>query len=131
MTRYAVLYTLVMGRDRRHIVDAWITDTPEGTKVTDVNRALKASKYLDEFSERGVFLANRRIVEERRLPGDSEATDARTIPWTDLEGSGTMVQLNVRLPASERALYANAAASAGVPLAEWVRSTLRAAVDET
>ncbi len=127
MARFAVLYTIHMSaRDRRNVVEAWVEGVPEGAKTVEVIEALKGSKYVADFSERGVFMGNRRVLGEPHLPKEYTATDAVSIAWEELTAaSKNMVQLNVRVPASERAAFMNAAAADGLPLAEWVRQTLR------
>lgn len=128
MARFAVLYTLHMtARDKRHIVEAWIEDVPDGMKAAEVVEALQSSKYLAEFSERGVFMGNRRVLSDATLPKEYTATDARHIPWEELVavGKGKAVQLNVRVSAAERAAFMAAAERSGSVFAEWVREALR------
>lgn len=127
MARFAILYTLHHGRARQHTIDAWVTDVPEGTKVTELAELLSESQYQAEFSDRGVFLANRRLVTEAQVPkGSEESGSLRTIPWAELTaGRATLVQLNVRVTASERAAVQLAAKAAGQSTADWVREAIQ------
>ncbi|MEV0589721.1 hypothetical protein [Nonomuraea sp. NPDC050310] len=131
MARYGIVYTLTAGaRDKRHIVEGWITGVPEGLKAQEVSDALERSPHLGTYSERGVFLGNRRLLTEKQLPaGHTVASDVREHSWEELTGEQKTgrVQLNVRVTPMERARYMNAAAAAGLSLTDWVKEALERA----
>jgi len=127
MIRYAIVYTLAAGRERRHILEAWITDVPTDLKGPDVSQVLAESRHSADYSERGVWLGNRRLLTEAQLPKALETpADVRTIPWGEVAAaSSQLVQLNVRVTAGERAAMQLAAKRAGLSFKDWAVSALR------
>jgi len=124
--RYAIVYTITSGTTKRHEVDAWITDVPEGTKVAAVREAVLGSSRIMEWSERGVPLANRRVMADNRLPADAASADAVTVPWSELSRVAS-VQWNHRVPAPAKAQWEAAAAREGLQLNAWAIRVLDAA----
>lgn len=124
--RYAIVYTIASGTTKRHEVDAWITNVPEGTKVSEVRDAVLKSSRIMEWSERGVPLANRRVMAEARIPADAVTTDAVTATWEELARVAS-VQWNHRVPAPSKARWEAAAAREGLPVGVWAIRVLDAA----
>lgn len=124
--RYAIVYTITTGTTKRHEVDAWITDVPDGTKVTDVREAVLSSSRIMEWSERGLPLANRRVMADNRLPAGTVSADAATVPWGELARVAS-VQWNHRVPAPNKAQWEAAAAREGLTLNAWAVRVLDAA----
>jgi len=128
--RYGIVLTIAAGNTRKHICQAFITDVPEDGKPADIADALANSPHAPEFSEYGVFLANRRILAESKMPKDTIAANAREIPWKALAGKES-VQINIRTSSGRRARWEMAAAAAGYSgrnaLGDWIRDTLDAA----
>lgn len=127
MPRFAIVYNLSAGRERRHIVEAWITDVPPDVKAAEIVERLEGSRFSAEFSERGVFLGNRRVLSEAQMPkGATEAAELRNISWPEVAASSSAApkQLNVRVPPAKLARYQRAAAAAGMKMAPWVTKAL-------
>ena len=125
--RYGIVLTIIAGTARKHIVQAFITDVSDDVKSENVTTALGESPYAPEFSEYGIFLANRKIVAETKLPKDAISENAKEIPWKALAGTES-VQLNIRTTAGKRARWELAAAAAGYTgrnaLGDFIRDTL-------
>lgn len=127
--RYAVIFTMAVGQSKQRAVEAFIEDVPEDVKASDVAEALGNSRYAPEFSERGIFLANRRVTAEARIPKGTDARDATAIEWKTLAGTGS-VQLNMRIPAREKAVWEMAASREGFPkVTAWMRHHLNHVVE--
>jgi len=124
--RYAIVYTISSGTTKRHEVDAWITDVPDGSRVRDITDAVLASGRIGEWSERGVPLANRRITAENRLPADAVSAGAVTVAWHELVKVKS-VQWNLRVPDASKAAWTAAAAREGLALNVWAVRVLDAA----
>jgi hypothetical protein len=124
--RYAIVYTITAANTKRHEVDAWITDVPDGSKVADVKTAVLSSGRIDEWSERGIPLANRRIMAENRIPADATSASAVTVAWHELVKVKS-VQWNLRVPDVSKASWTAAAAREGLALNTWAVRVLDAA----
>lgn len=125
--RYGIVLTIASGNTRKHICQAFITDVPDGEKPTEIAVALENSPHAPEFSEYGVFLANRRVLAESKLPKDTVTGNAKEIPWKALAGKES-VQINIRTTSGRRARWEMAASAAGYAgrnaLGDWIRDTL-------
>lgn len=123
MPDYAVLYQLSIGRERRTIVEAMITDPPADATPASIASALEASVHAADYSERGYFLANRKIVTAGRIPTGATTDGARTLPWAEL-GNDSSVQFNIRVPSRQRAAWRLAAERTGEDLRTWTLRVL-------
>ncbi|MET7303585.1 hypothetical protein [Embleya sp. NPDC005575] len=121
--RFALIQTITVGATKHHIVEAFIENAPEDTKNTDAVEALGSSKYAANYSERGIFLANRKIVTDSRIPKDADTTEAISIEWKTLAARGS-VQFNLRVPAPDKAGWDLAAARVGLSVTDWARQVL-------
>lgn len=129
--RHGIVVTITAGATRHHIVEAWITDVPDDKKPTETAEALSESPHAAEYSEHGIFLANRKVIPEDKLPkGTRTPESAPEIPWKALAGTES-VQLNIRTTAAKRARWEMAASAAGHTgrnaFGDWIRQTLDAA----
>jgi hypothetical protein len=111
------------------VLTHWIEGVPEGVTVAAVTEALAGSEHAGQMSEYGVFLANRRIMGEAKVPGDVTEPDTGvvSVDWVSLSDTRRSVQLNVRVRPADRARWAGAAERAGVSLSSWIETTLNAA----
>jgi hypothetical protein len=126
---YVVICTISVPGGRRHVVTHRIEGAPESVTVADVRSALAESEHAPAMTEYGVFLANRRIVAESKIPDSATepAGGVVAVDWAALTDTRRSVQLNVRVRPADRARWANAASSAGVSLASWIEATLNRA----
>ncbi|MFC9916323.1 hypothetical protein [Streptomyces sp. NPDC127197] len=121
--RYAVVRVLAVGNTKRYAIEAFIEGIPDDVKGPEVVGILERSRYASEFSEMGIFLANRKVLPETKVPKTAVADNAQTIEWKALQAKGS-TQLNMRVPAQDRALWEMAAARAGLKLTDWAREIL-------
>lgn len=129
--KYAIVHTVSAGNVKHNVIQAWITAVPDDVKPPAVKDAVLGSSRIGEWTEYGIPLANRRILPESRVPADAvvpAGTTAASIPWSDLEKT-EMVQWNVRVSASRRQAWTNAAERAGMKVNPWALSVLDAAAE--
>jgi hypothetical protein len=126
MADHGIVYTLSLGAEKRHILEARITGVPDDVKPATITDGIKGSAVAAEYSEHGFFFANRKVLPLDKLPKGTEEKNVKEIPWAALSGVAT-VQMNMRIPGRERSAWELAASRAGIPFRTWVRRTLAAA----
>lgn len=121
----AIIQTIKVGREKRHILRGYVRDVPARTTMAEIRDRLTDTGHAP--TEAGIAWANHQVIRTGILPNDLQ--DPGNVPELSWAGLGTpkRSQLNVRLSPRLLAACRQRAQEQGQKLNDWVEAALTAA----